>query len=60
MVSQGQLLHRNRLCFPCLPAGRFAPFFAQAKKGEYELHQGKKERKAQAKKVSGTGKQKKG
>jgi len=24
--------HQNRLCFPCLPAGRFVTFFAQAKK----------------------------
>jgi len=25
-------MHQNRLCFPCLPAGRFVTFFVQAKK----------------------------
>jgi hypothetical protein len=30
--------HRNRLCFPCLPAGRFVPFFAQAKKGSTQAN----------------------
>jgi len=32
LVEGGKDPHQNRLCFPCLPAGRFVTFFAQAKK----------------------------
>jgi len=32
MLNRGNTRHQNRLCFPRLPGGRFATFFAQAKK----------------------------
>jgi hypothetical protein len=42
MLSRDLCQHQNWLCFPCLAAGRFVPFFAQAKKGNT---QASKERK---------------